>query len=363
MRTLLLYLTRQVLVDMLMTMAVFTFVFLLANMLREILALLVNRQASFSLVFPALMLLIPYVLVFTLPISLLTSPLLVFGRFSADQELTAVRANGISLLSLVTPILLLSAGLCGLSALVNMQIAPQSRVAYKQLVARVGIENAEELLSAGRFVDEFPGYIIFVGKNEHGQLHDVLLSKLENGEIVQRINASRGRLKVDTTHQVAYLVLQNAQVTSRVGQGWQTSFGEEVTTEPISLTVKMTETLEPKLSEMTFFQLQIKLRELERLKLDATPVKVFMHRQVAFSFACLGFALVGIPLGIRTHRRETSAGVAMALILLLVYYAFVILGQSLETKARFAPHLIVWIPNFLFQGIGGWLLWRANRGI
>ena len=361
MRTLHLYLTRQVLVDMLMTMVVFTFVFLLGNMMREILALLVNRQASISLVCQAILLLIPYVLVFSLPISLLTSTLLVFGRFSADQELTAVRANGISLLSLVTPVLLLSLGLCGLSAVVNMTIAPQSRVAFKQLLARMGVENAEDLLSSGRFVDDFPGYMIYVGKNEGRKLQDVLLSKIENGEVTLRISASRGQLVVDKDKKLAHFVLQNAQVTSRAG--WQPYYGEEYTTEPIDLNRKMTENLEPKISEMTFFQLQTKLRELERQGLEATPVKVYLHRQVAFSFACLSFTLVGIPLGIRTHRRETSAGVAMALLLLLIYYAFVILGQSLETRARFAPHLIVWLPNFIFQGIGAWLLWRANRGV
>lgn len=363
MRTLHLYLTRQVLVDMLMTMAVFTFVFLLANVLRDILALLVNRQVSLGLVCHALALLTPYVLVFTLPISLLTSTLMVFGRFSADQELTAVRANGISLLSLVTPVLLLSLGLCGVSAVFNLQIAPQSRLAFKQLRANIGIENAEELLSAGRFVDDFPGYVIYVGKNDHGQLQDVLLSKLEKGEIVQRVNASRGRLMVDKTNKVAHLVLQNAQVTSGLSTNRMTFYGEEFTTDPINLNAQTAEVLEPKISEMTFFQLRAKLQELEGQGLDATPVKVFLHRQVAFSFACLGFTLVGIPLGIRAHRRETSAGVAMALILLLVYYAFVILGQALETRAQFAPHLIVWLPNFLFQGLGAWLLWRANRGV
>jgi len=355
--------------------------------LKEILALLVNGQATIGLVVQALGLLIPFVLVFALPMGMLTATLLVFGRFSADQELTAVRASGVSLVALVTPVLLLGAGLSCVSAMVNLQIAPQCRVAYKNLLFRLGLEGASSLIVEKQFMDDFPGYVVYVHKKEGTTLQEVSIYKLSaDGKLEESIQAASAKILFHAASNHVVLMLYKLHyydlVNLRAGQ---------LDEKPLPLEYKPppAPNLSTNLSDMTFSQLRQKLRELERLSVqdkpmerasaeelreqkrrlsvmsaDLTmPVRVQIHRQVAFSFGCIGFTLIGIPLGIRAHRRETSAGVAMALILSLIYYGFIIVGQSLETRPEFAPHLILWLPNFIFQAVGSVLLWRANRGV
>src|SRR3954466_2363199 len=99
-----------------MTMLVFTFVLVAVSALQELLPLLAKGQASLLIFGEAFGLLIPFVFAFALPMAMLTSTLLVFGRFSADSERTAARASGVSLISLAAPVLVFGLLLCGLSA-------------------------------------------------------------------------------------------------------------------------------------------------------------------------------------------------------------------------------------------------------
>ena len=129
---------------------------------------------------------------------LLTAMLLVFGRFSADQELTAARASGISLLSLITPVLLLSLFCCGLSAWINMELGPRCRVAYKDLFSKLRAELMNAQLPEGRFIRDFPGYIFYAEKNRNGNLEDVMIFMLENEtNVTTTVRAPRGKIDVD----------------------------------------------------------------------------------------------------------------------------------------------------------------------
>jgi lipopolysaccharide export system permease protein len=399
------YITGQVLAALLLTVAVSAFVVLLMNVLHDVLPLLLGGHVPLRLVAKAVGLEIPFACVYALPMGFITATLLVFGRFSADQELTATRASGISLLSLITPVLGLSLLCCALSAWFNMDLGPRSRVEflrmkYDLMGAAINAQFPEGQVIRKHYLDKT--YDIYVARISDGALEDVNVYQMvneTNWDVL--VHAPRGRLLGSGgTNQIVMQLLD-----ARILRGKQVDAIKDITLnyspDPVTNQV-----VKPKISDMTFGQLREELRELQgshltragiaspgglsdlhhlnlSVKTNASPeevgallrqagmvrdeqigrVRAAMHGEIAFSFACFGFTLVGIPLAIRVHRRETNVGIAVALGLVAVYYGFTMVGNSLASHAEFYPHLILWAPNFLFQGIGAVLLWRANRGI
>ena len=390
---------------LLLTVAVFTFVVLLLNVLKDVLPLLFGGHVSLWLVVKAVGLLTPFAVVYALPMGFITATLLVFGRFSADQELTAARAGGISLLSLIMPVLLLSLFFCGLSAWFNMELGPRSRVAFINLRRDLASELANAQIPEGRCIKDFPGYLFFVENNRGGELENINIYRLPTAtNPPSTLHAMRGHLLPNRGANQLVLDLVDAR-TVTVGQRVAINSFPTLSIN-FSLNAVTNRETKPKISDMTFGQLRQELRELKELNFfAATPdaiagrenlqginlaavatntpagksevvratekirrqaigrVTVEMHREIAFSFACFGFTLVGIPLGIRVHRRETNVGIGLALVLVVIYYAFILLGESLAAHPELYPQLILWLPNFIFQAVGAGLLWRANRGI
>jgi len=397
------YIISQVLAVLILTVAVFAFVILLLNALHDILPLLLGGRVPLSLVGKATMLLLPFACVYALPMGFITATLLFFGRFSADQELTATRASGISLISLVTPVVLLSLLCCAVSAWFNMEVGPRSRVAFVNLRSDLLHEMTSAGIPEGQLIS-FPPYQFYVGKNRDGNLEDVNLYRMvneTNWDVL--IHAAHGRILPQDTAGQLPVQMQDVRVIERDGKGMASS--DEVTyLIPVNSTTN--HAAKVKISDMTFVQLLNELHILQQnhltpanitntmaaadlahfelsMQTNMSPaemselatkaekirrrqigeVHVAMHREIAFSFACFGFTLIGIPLGIRVHRRETNIGVAIALGLVVLYYGFMMLGDSLSGRPEFYPHLILWLPNFIFQAVGAVLLWRANKGI
>jgi lipopolysaccharide export system permease protein len=370
-----------------MTVAVFTFVLLLGNALKGILPFLISGQISLGTLGQSLAYLMPVVLVFALPMGLLTATLLVFGRLSAEQELIAMRASGVGLLPLILPLLVLSLGFSVLTAYINFELGPRCRMAYREMLYNLRMDLARVPLPEGRFIKEFDNYIFYVGKNgPQGELKDVVVFFLRNETNVEMtVSAPNGRLQIDETNNLVRLSLYNGKFVSfGESQGPLGAFEEY----PLELPLpKLSRT--PKVTDMTFTELRNELKQLDKLSAQpivvrgltpdqykarkkeitrqlkdaASPVRFQLHRQASFSVACFGFTLIAIPLGIRMHRRETNVGIAVALVLVAVYYSFILTGEALSARPELVPHLIVWIPNFLFQAVGAVLLWRANRGV
>ncbi len=353
------HLCRQILVTLAMTMAVFLFVMLLGEGMKDALTLLVRRDVSPLLALKAMGLLIPFILAYALPMGLLTATLLVFGRFSADQELTAARANGLSLMAMLPAVLVVGLACSGLSALILLELAPRSRVAFKQLFFDYAKQRPEEMLTSGALLESSgtDGFWVYIRRAEAGEMEDVHVTEIRDGEPYRRIEAKRGDAEFDEENEQIVLNLEKG--TGFLWTGGTSSFDSLAFR--LDLEPMMRQLREPKLSEMTFGQLRIKSMEMQVNGVENMPARVHMHKQLSGSFACICFMLVGIPLGLRAHRRETIAGLAIALALVGAYYGLALLAQSLETRPSWRPDLLIWAPNALFLIVGSILLRRVNR--
>src|SRR5467141_2511293 len=102
------FVSRELLVNVFFAIVVLSFVLVLGNIFRKLLPLLVNHDLPVEYLVGFVAYVLPFSLIFTIPWGLLTAVLLVFGRLSADNELTALRSNGVSIGRICVPLVFIA---------------------------------------------------------------------------------------------------------------------------------------------------------------------------------------------------------------------------------------------------------------
>ena len=94
---------------------------------------------------------------------------------------------------------------------------------------------------------------------------------------------------------------------------------------------------------------------------DATAINVEINQRIALALAPIAFMMLGMPLAIRTSRRETSIGLILSVALGALYYGGVLVSDALRYNPQFYPQYVVWIPPLLFQLFGVIYLTKIAR--
>ncbi len=365
------YVLRQALITLLISVSVFTFVLLLGQVFKELSRMLVQQRVGLDAVGWFLLLTLPYVLSFSLPMAMLAASLLVFGRLSADNEITAMRASGVGLTQIMAPVILLAAVAAGLCFYINSSVAPRCKFSFKTFFLQQALENPMALLVEGTAIRDFPGYVLYVGQRDDATrtVQDVILYSLDNnGKAISRMNAARATVTALPAERKLLLDLENVHGDMRDPSDpmnvQKIRPGIRAQRYPVELdlsTAMRRAQGTKRKSEMTLAELREQIRTLREARIYPAVELLESHQRASMAFACLAFAFVGIPLGIKTSRRETSIGIAISLALALGYYLVVVLANALKFKIHLYPEIILWSPNLLFQLIGLWLIWRVSR--
>ncbi|MFP4352229.1 MAG: LptF/LptG family permease [Puniceicoccaceae bacterium] len=362
------YVLLEVCVFVLGAVSVFVFVFLTGNAVKKAVALLLEGQISLPFFLQILWLMVPYVALYALPLGFLAGILLALGRLSSTREILAMKAAGMSVASIGRPVFLLALLGCVLSAWFNNEIGPRNKWAYRDRLANSLEEDPLRFFKTGRFIRDFPGYVIFVEERAGDEMRGFRVWQTDgDGKVTLFIRADTAEIRFLREEGDLRLTLRGGTFEERAPNtryGRPPEIGAMVAFEEFPIRLEL-DALLNRTSKYTLKPSYLTYSELrERIRDDperALVYKVQIQQNFAMSVSVLALVVVAVPLGIRVGRKETLANLGIALALALFYYFLVTAATWFGDRPSVHPEILIWLPNLLYGGIGLWLIRRADR--
>jgi lipopolysaccharide export system permease protein len=358
--------------------------------------------------------LIPYLLAWVVPATLLSACIMTYGRLSAENELTACAASGIPLRYMCYPAFLFAIVLTIGAVPLNDWLIPRTRAIREAILRqvflekpfRVGMLGGQETLSLGP-------YKVYVESMEGDRLNNVVViapnveeprpavdsgasaaedaATQKGGPAAQKEKAPRlkdyanevrvyrareARYATDEEKHEIIIRLIDAQYTivapGRNARQWLTATAEQQevripTDDPDEAprerrsTTSTTGLLRDASAQRRAIAKAATPELRARLRRQLAQTLTEVHLREALAFAGLSLCFVGVPLGVWMRKESRLASFAAAVLVFALLYAMIAGGKGMANGAKMPPHVALWGPDILMAAVGLGLLLRRFR--
>jgi LPS export ABC transporter permease LptG len=314
-------------------------------------------QASTSTVMSLLVYSTPQFVYFVIPIAALLSVLVTFGLLSRSSELTVMKACGVSLYRAALPILLLSLVFSAVLFQLEQRVLARANRQADAIDSKIRGRTPRLFDAMNR------KWIVGQG----GAIYHYAYFNPEQDEL--------SGLLIYRPDEAAW-TLRSALFGERVtyAQGWQAAKGweQDFQSTPSAWRPFASRTLEgieppdyfkteqPIADMMTVGQLRTYVTELADSGANVIPLRVDLHKKLAFPFVTFVMTLLAIPFGVSTGRRGTLYGIGLGILIALTYWILISAFVAVGKGGLLAPALAGWAPNILVASAASYLFLTAR---
>jgi lipopolysaccharide export system permease protein len=361
------YIFREIAFPFIIILLVLTFVLLMGRIL-QIMDLFINKGVSFFAIAKIIFFLMPSFLLFTIPIACLISILIAMGRLSADNEITALKTSGISLLRMYYPVAIASLIAFIFTILISYFVMPHTNFATKRLLFNVLQQNANIGIKEKVFDDDFKGFIIYADKipPDKNYMEGIIVSDKRLIGEQNTILAQKATLVSDPESMIVELKLENGSihtVSADLKKYRKINFRSYDIKLDLSTSLASFDESAKSGKDMSMSELLAKAHNPGIKEKAKRELYIEAHNRFSIPVACIFFGLLALPLGIKSHRSVKSRGFAVGLIVVVFYYILRIGGEALALLGYLPVAVGVWTPNILFAVTGICFFYISHREI
>ena len=363
-RTFVGYLT-LILSGLLTLMLVFTFFELLGDIFRNKVAIITVAAYLVNV--------IPYMLYQLVPLCVLLAVLVTFSVMQHSNELTAMKATGISIYRAIVPVLIIAALIAAALFAFDQSYLPVANRRQEALRNQIKGRPAQTVLRADHrwiFGQEnktgtYNIYYYDFFDPDRNQFANLNIFEIDGKsfQITKRIFAARAHY--EDALKTPIWVLEDGWVRSFAAANGRddaiadfhtfnvTTF-EELREEPTYFKKEVKQS-----SEMSFTELRQYIADLQQSGFEVIKLRVQLYRKFAYPLITLVMAVLAVPFAISRGRKAALTGIATAVGIGVVYFLVSGLFEAMGNVNYLPPMLAAWFPDLIFALIGGYLILRV----